>query len=359
MGRRGRVPPSQRVRMADVAEAAGVSRATVSRVLTRDPAVVEATAAAVREVIERLGYRPNRAAQALMGASRTLGVIFGEPPGRASALLLRGINEVATSAGYTLAVAIATDSDGEELRRGLNTMVEQSAAAVMVLPSTRLNAEVLAAADVPFPIISTTDLGPGSPCSVAALDELGAVDVVMEHLLEIGRTRILHIGARPETLVSRFRWDGWKARVDDADFFEMAEEWTARAGYEALHRAVARGARPDAVFAATDEMALGAMHAAAELGLRVPEDLAVAGFGGLPITEFFGPGLTSVATALHERGALAVEECVRRLAEPDRPPSYRLVAGELVVRRSTVAARSSHQVGAGRGDVHGVVGGVL
>jgi DNA-binding LacI/PurR family transcriptional regulator len=341
MGRRGRVLPSQRVRMADVAEAAGVSRATVSRVLARDPAVVEATAAIVRDAIERLGYRPNRAAQALMGASRTLGVIFGEPPDRASALLLRGINEAATSEGYALTVAIATDLDGEELRRGLNTMVEQSAAAVMVLPATAVNAQVLAAADVPFPIISTTDLGPDSPCSVAALDELGAVDVVVGHLQEIGRSRILHIGARHETLVSQFRRDGWQTRVDQADLFEMADEWSARGGCDALHRAVARGARPDAVFAASDEMALGAMYAAAELGLRVPGDLAVAGFGGLPVTEFYGPGLTTVATSPQERGALAVQECVRRLSEPDGPPSYRLLAGELVVRRSSVPGGDS------------------
>ncbi|MBZ2195584.1 LacI family DNA-binding transcriptional regulator [Occultella gossypii] len=327
--------------MADVAEAAGVSRATVSRVLSHDPAVVEATAAVVREAIERLGYRPNRAAQALMGASRTLGVIFGEPPDRASALLLRGINEAATSKGYALTVAIATDAGGEELRRGLNTMVEQSAAAVMVLPATRLNADVLAAADVPFPIISTTDLGPGSPCSVAALDELGAVDAVVGHLQEIGRNRILHIGARHETLVSQFRRGGWQARVDEADLFEMADEWSARGGYEALHRAVARGARPDAVFAASDEMALGAMSAAGELGLRVPEDLAVAGFGGLPVTEFYGPGLTTVATAPQERGALAFEECMRRLSEPDSPPAHRLLEGELVMRPSTVPAGGS------------------
>lgn len=326
--------------MADVAAAAGVSRATVSRVLTGDPAVVESTAAAVREVIDRLGYRPNRAAQALMGASRTLGVVFGQPPERASALLLAGMQEAATERGYTLTVAIATDHEGEQLRRGLDSMVDQRVAAAMVLPATELNAQVLAEADVPFPLVSTTDLGPVPPCSVAALDELGAVDIVVEHLQEIGRRRIMHLGGRHETIVARFRRERWEALVGDPDLFESAGEWSARAGYEALHRASARGVRPDAVFAGSDDIALGVLRAAAELGLRVPEDLAVAGFGGLPATEFYGPGLTTAVTDLRERGLLAVDECLRRLAEPDSTPSRRLLPAQLVVRGSTVPQRS-------------------
>jgi len=322
--------------MADVAAAAGVSRATVSRVLSHDPAVVEATASAVREVIDRLGYRPNLAAQALMGASRTLGVVFGESPGRASAQLLAAMQEAATDQGYTLTVAIATDHEGEQLRRGLETMVDQRVAGAMVLPATELNAQVLAEIDVPFPLVSTTDLGPDAPCSVAALDEPGAVDLIVGHLQEIGRRRIMHIGGQDETIVSRFRRDRWKSLVGDADLFEAAGVWSARAGYEALHRASARGARPDAIFAASDDIALGVLRAAAELGLRVPEDLAVAGFGGLPATEFYGPGLTTAATDLRERGQVAVNECLRRLADPDSPPSRRLLHAQLVVRGSTV-----------------------
>ncbi|WP_420111087.1 LacI family DNA-binding transcriptional regulator [Pseudactinotalea sp.] len=322
--------------MADVAAAAGVSRATVSRVLSGDPAVIEPTATAVREVIDRLGYRPDLAARALMGSSRTLGVLFGEPPARASAHLLAGIHDAATSEGYTLTVAIATDHEGTQLRRGLDAMVDQRIAAAIVLPATPLNAQLVADADVPFPVVSTTDLGPDAPLSIAALNEREAVDVVVNHLQQIGRTRILHISDRPGTIVSQMRHDGWAARVGDPALYETSNEWTANAGYEALHRAIARGVRPDAVFAASDDLALGILRAAAELNLRVPEDLAVAGFGGFPITEYYGPGLTTMETDLHERGSLAVDECLRRLAEPTSPPERRLLPAQLVVRSSTV-----------------------
>lgn len=219
-------------------------------------------------------------------------------------------------------------------------MVDQRVAAAMVLPATELNAQVLAEADVPFPLVSTTDLGPAAPFSVAALDELDAVDIVVKHLQEIGRRRIMHLGGRHETIVARFRRERWEALVGDPDLFESAGAWSARAGYEALHRAAARGVRPDAVFAGSDDIALGVLRAAAELGLRVPEDLAVAGFGGLPATEFYGPGLTTAVTDVRERGLLAVDECLRRLAEPDSPPSRRLLPAQLVVRGSTVPQRS-------------------
>ena len=341
MGHDRRAAPRQRVRMADVAAAAGVSRATVSRVLSGDPAVIEPTAAAVRAVIERLGYRPDLAAQALMGTSRTLGVLFGEPPARASAGLLAGIHDAATSNGYTITVAIATDREGMQLRRGLDAMIDQRVAAAIVLPATERNAEILAEADMPFPVVSTTDLGVGFPLSIAALDERGAVDVIMTHLQEIGRTRILHISDRPDTIVSQIRHAGWAARVRDPDLYQTSNEWSADAGHEALHRAIARGVRPDAVFAASDDLALGALRAAAELHLRVPEDLAIAGFGGFPITAYYGPGLTTMATDLHERGRLAVEECLRRLANPAGPPMRHVLPAQLVIRGSTISLSES------------------
>jgi LacI family repressor for deo operon, udp, cdd, tsx, nupC, and nupG len=179
------------------------------------------------------------------------------------------------------------------------------------------------------------------------IDDRAAGRSAMRHLLELGHRRIAFIGSEPEgpteTVASADRRQAYRAELTAAGItpdpaLEAAGAFTVRGGMEAMDLLLGRSLRPTAVFAAGDEMAMGAAHVARQAGLRIPQDLSVVGVDDHEMAELFD--LTTVAQPVYSQGVLAAEMILHRLTEPHREPPALVVPTSLVVRGTTGPAPS-------------------
>ncbi|SBN62459.1 transcriptional regulator, LacI family [Curtobacterium sp. 9128] len=325
-----------RATIADVARAAGVSIPTVSKVVNHRDGVAPATMLRVQEVVERLGYETSLVARSLR-SSRTgvIGILVPEfEP--FSTELLRGISSATTGTGYELlayaGLLTGASQPGWE-RRSLSrlsgTLID---GAIVVTPSTALPSSSI-------PVVAIDPhTGPEGHATVDT-DNEGGARIAVEHLLALGHTRIAHIHGRADLASAQLREAGYRAALAAAGI--PVDDALLRAGdyQEGNAAAVARELlsgphRPTAVFAANDSSAIGVLHAAADLGLRVPEDVSVIGFDDVPQASMTTPPLTTVAQPLAELGASAVEMLLSMLRGEPTPEHVRL-ATTLQVRRST------------------------
>ncbi|MFJ3385106.1 MULTISPECIES: LacI family DNA-binding transcriptional regulator [unclassified Curtobacterium] len=332
----GTHPGPGRVTIADVARAAGVSIPTVSKVINNRDGVAPATMLRVQEVVERLGYETSLVARSLR-SSRTgvIGILVPEfEP--FSTELLRGVSTAATGTGYELlayaGLVTGASQPGWE-RRSLSrlsgTLID---GAIVVTPTTALSTSSI-------PVVAIDPhTGPEGHATVDTDNEGGARSAV-DHLLALGHTRIAHIHGRADLASAQLRETGYRAALADAGL--RVDEDLVRAGdyQEDRATAVARELlsipdRPTAVFAANDSSAIGVLHAAAELGLRVPQDLSVIGFDDVPQASTTTPPLTTVAQPLADLGAAAVEMLLTMLRGEPAPEHVRL-STSLRVRQST------------------------
>ncbi|ROP64814.1 LacI family transcriptional regulator [Curtobacterium sp. PhB130] len=332
----GTHPGPGRVTIADVARAAGVSIPTVSKVINNRDGVASATMLRVQEVVERLGYETSLVARSLR-SSRTgvIGILVPEfEP--FSTELLRGVSAAAIGTGYELlayaGLVTGASQPGWE-RRSLSrlsgTLID---GAIVVTPTTALPTSSI-------PVVAIDPhTGPEGHATVDTDNEGGARSAV-EHLLALGHTRIAHIHGRADLASAQLRETGYRGALAAAGIH--VDEDLVRAGdyQEDRATAVARELlsipdRPTAVFAANDSSAIGVLHAAAALGLRVPEDLSVIGFDDVPQASTTTPPLTTVAQPLADLGAAAVEMLLTMLRGEPSPEHVRL-STSLRVRQST------------------------
>ncbi len=335
------VPGPGRVTIADVARAAGVSIPTVSKVVNNRDGVAPATMLRVQEVVERLGYETSLVARSLR-SSRTnvIGILVTEfEP--FSTELLRGISAATTGTGYELLAyaGLLTGSsrpgwERRSLSRLSGTLID---GAIVVTPS-----EAMSAASIPVVAIDP-HTGPEGHATVDTDNVAGARDAV-EHLLGLGHTRIAHVQGRGDLASSQLRETGYRDALAAAGI--AVDERLVRAGdyQEERSAAVAHDLltlpdRPTAVFAANDSSAIGVLHAAEALGLRVPEDLSVVGFDDVPQASTTTPPLTTVAQPLADLGASAVTMLLAMLRGEPTSDHVRL-RSTLRVRSSTAPARA-------------------
>ncbi|HOA24319.1 MAG TPA: LacI family DNA-binding transcriptional regulator, partial [Aggregatilineales bacterium] len=329
----------------DIARMAGVSRSTVSRVLNEHPNVRQEVRERVWEVIRRTGYHPNAAARTL--ASQRSWVIGLVLPRSVSSFftdpyfphLTQGIAQACNQHNYTLSLfLVATKEDEEKIfprvsRKGsLDGILVQSGEIGDQL------IDRLVESSVPLVIIGRPFHTEG--VSYIDVDNVSAAETAVRHLLELGRRRIGLISGPFNTTVGRDRYDGYlhalasygidvdRALVAEADFTEVG-------GYTAMQRLLP--AKPDAVFAASDLMAIGAMRAARDAGLRVPEDIAFVGFDDLPIATMASCPLTTIRQPVAEFGVKAVETLIDVIENGLEPPRQVIMGTELVVRASSGA----------------------
>jgi DNA-binding LacI/PurR family transcriptional regulator len=296
-----RRPPT----MADVAQVAGVSHQTVSRVLSNHPNVRERTRAEVLRAIEELGYRRNSSARALVTRrTLTLGVVACNPTLFGPASTLFGLEEAARDQGYMVSAVTLRQYSDKALADAIDHLSDWGVEGIVVIVPQREAAAALAELRTPFPIVTVEgghDLS--IPC-VSVDQELGA-RLVTGHLLAAGHRTVWHVAGPRNWLEAEARVKGWQATLEDAGAQVpplLAGDWTPLSGYRAgqeLAGRVAAGAHrnaPDvtAVFVANDQMALGVLRAFREAGLSVPGRVAIAGFDDIPEAEFFAPPLTTV-----------------------------------------------------------------
>ncbi len=329
-------PVAGRVTISDVARVAGVSVATVSKVVNNRYGVAAGTSERVLAVVEELGYESSLVARSLRRTStNVIGVLVAEFEPY-STELLKGISSAVDGTGYEL-LAYAGRTDGgartgwerRSLSRLAGTLVD---AAIVVTPT------MVMSADSPVPVVAVDPhTGPEGTPTVDSDNTTGAREAV-EHLIGLGHRRIAHLGGRADLESARLRELGYRQALEGAGI-AVDPLLIKVGGYRPdladapVRTLLDRPDRPTAVFAANDLSAIHVIEVAAELGLRVPEDLSVVGFDNIPESWGSTPPLTTVAQPLHRMGAEALRMVLDLLEGTARERHLRLPTS-LVVRAS-------------------------
>ncbi|WP_344917261.1 LacI family DNA-binding transcriptional regulator [Streptosporangium oxazolinicum] len=329
--------------MADVATRAGVSHQTVSRVLNDHPNVRAETRDRVLAAIRELGYRRNMVARALVTRhTRTLGVVGFDTTLYGPASTVYGIEQAARAAGYFVSMVSLKTIDTAGVRDALGYLAEQAVDGIVVVAPQRSAAPALAGVPTDIPVVAVEGSHAGD-VSVVSVDQVEGARLATRHLLDLGHETVWHIAGPADWLEAEGRVDGWR-EVLTAEGRPIPEslsgDWSPRSGYEAgLRLAATPGVT--AVFVANDQMALGALRAFAELGVRVPEQISVVGFDDIPESEFFTPPLTTIRQDFGAVGKYSIEVLLRRMeAGAEWSRERHVVPPRFVPRASTAPFRT-------------------
>ncbi len=341
-----------KVTIRDVAAAAGVSHQTVSRVLNNRPDVARETRQRVLQVIKELDYQPSAIARSLSQRhSFTLAVVTAGLSYVGPSRTLNGITEQAERMGYALLLKELPRFDAQDLRPLFNALsARQVDGIIWAVPEVGNNRAWLddQLAGLPVPIIfMTMQTRPG--VSIVAVDNYAGGRMATEHLLEQGYQHIGHITGPLDWWETHQRKAGWFDALHDAgqqvaDNHLESGNWSSASGELAIRRLLDRYPEMDAVFVANDQMALGVLQVACEIGLQVPDDLALVGFDGIPEAAYYWPPLTTVYQDQQKAGGTAVRELVRAIEASRQEQTVdepRLISlrPELIVRGSSLTTR--------------------
>lgn len=327
--------------IADVARRAGVSIATVSRVLSpgaHPHPVSPETARRVREAAAALDFVPSALARGLAShRSGLLGLVVPDLADPHYPPIARGAEEVARREGLTLVVC-NTLGDPARLADYLRLLRARRVDAVVVSGGGSLGpAELDAIRRSALPAVLIGRPTVAAPFPYVAVDNAAAARAATLHLLASGRRRVVHLGGPPAQTTMADRAAGYRAALAEHGLppLVLATSGSAEDGLRVTGALLdgPLGARPDALFAATDRLAVAAIAAAVDHGRRVPHDLAVVGFDDLPLAPLLRPSLSSVAQPADELGAIAIRLALQCLAgEPAEPIT---LPARLVVRASS------------------------
>lgn len=330
--------PRRGATVKDVAREAGVSIASVSRVVNGNECVADHTRTRILEVIRRLKYVPHYGAHSLVTRSNNLvGVLLPALHGEFFSELVCGIEDAARRHGMHILVSNSSGDDDEDARvvaalrgrvGGLLAMLPHAQPELLTghLPD-----------DLPTVLMNTQS--PDKRRSALMIDNYGAATTAMRHLAECGRKRVAHI-AGPEgnyDAAERVRGyrDGLAAYWPGVSPLIVQSDFQQNGGALAAQTIAALPERPDAVFAANDLIAVGASHAFKEAGLAVPADMALVGFDDIPLAGLVSPSLTTMRIDIAKFGRRALTRLVRCIEEPEEPQGeMELVRPVLVIRES-------------------------
>ncbi|WP_045746346.1 MULTISPECIES: LacI family DNA-binding transcriptional regulator [Actinoplanes] len=322
--------------MTDVARLAGVSHQTVSRVLNDHPNVKEQTRIRVRAAIAELGYRPNRAARALVtGRSQLIGVVARNSTLYGPASMLTEFEQAAADAGFAVSVGSVRELDRSSIASVVDRHLDQRVAGLVVIAQVATANEALAEIPGDVPVVFI-DGDPGSGRPVVTVDQEAGAGAATRHLLEAGHSTVWHVSGPVDWFDSAGRIQGWRQTLQEAGAEVpplLSADWSAAEGYRA-GQMLARMPEVTAVFAANDHLALGVLRALHERGRRVPQDVSIVGFDDVPEAAFFIPPLTTVRQAFGDVARAALSLLLGQMrTEPDTA-RHIVVPPHLVVRDS-------------------------
>ena len=338
----------QHATIREVAEMAGVSQMTVSRVLNRRESVKKSTRERVEEAIQTLNYRPNLLARSLAGGkSLFIGLIFNNPSNSYLGELLVGTLHRCREAGHHLVIEdFSTTSRDKEIDALIERISGAGLDGVIVAPPVSEDEVILGKlrnAGVRTVLIAPRETPPDS--ASVSIDDVAAADRIAQYLIDRGHRRIAFVIGATDQSSSRRRYRGFDlamARnglsVDDA--LVMQGDYTYRSGMVAGDRFFSMETPPTAVFASNDDMAAGVIAAAQRRGKRIPEDVSIVGFDDTPIASAMWPQLTTVRQPIAEMGYQAVNLLAKVIgATEDRGQDESIVLDVSIVERDTVRPR--------------------
>ena len=346
-GRDATSPPT----IQDVARAAGVSTATVSRVLTGARPVRQESSAAVLSAVAQLGYRPNQLGRALRKRrSKAVGMIVPRVDNPFFPSLVQSSEDYLQSKGYALLLCASNDDPAVEASRA-EMLVDRQVDGLLISPCHRaLSTAAIERAASHVPVVEFDRGTDDYAGDFVAVDDEHGIGQLVAHLRGTGRTKIAFVGGEVASWSGALRAEFFSDLEPDAMsrkrmlLGRFSESWGRSAGRSLL----SSRHRPDAIVCANDLIAIGVVFAAHELGARIPDDVAVTGYDDIDVARICSPSLTTMrqpVTALAQR---AIDLLLARLDDPRRPPTRVLLPAELVVRESTRARVRTHPPDRGR-----------
>ncbi|MBB3020331.1 LacI family repressor for deo operon, udp, cdd, tsx, nupC, and nupG [Microvirga lupini] len=348
LGHKDRAEPEdtriRAVRIQDVARLADVSTATVSRALATPERVSPEARARVLEAIAKTGYVPNPAARTLRSQKTYMVlVVLPDLANTFFSKILRGIEETLFEAGYGMIISDLDGSPEKEAHFAAFTAAGRVDGAIL------LNGHLFGQsrdgegqpARITIPLVALCEAIPGADIPQIEIDNRAAASRMTQHLASAGHRRIAYVSGPTNNILERERFLGFKDGLEAAGLaFDPAlvipGDYTIEAGVRAGQDLVARSARPTAVFCTSDEMAIGLMRTLFSAGLRVPEDISVAGFDDIEFAAVAEPALTTIHQPRRELGQAAASALINLLQGRSSPKRIRLET-ELVIRDSVTS----------------------
>ncbi|MGD8192299.1 catabolite control protein A [Brevibacillus ginsengisoli] len=327
----------------DVAREAGVSMATVSRVVNGNPNVKPTTRKKVLAAIERLGYRPNAVARGLASKkTTTVGVIIPDISSMFFSELARGIEDIATMYKYNIILCNSDQRLEKELQL-INTLLEKQVDGLLFMGGEvkEDHLQALSTASVPVVLAATRDADNVLPS--VTIDHFQAAYDATKLFIDEGHKRIAMItGPANDPLGGLVRFEGYKKALEDAGipFHEALVangNYMYKTGLSHMNDFLKLSEPPTAVFAASDEMAIGAIHAVQDAGLRVPQDIEVMGYDNVRLAEMVRPRLTSVVQPMYDIGAVAMRLLTKYMNNEHVEEHVVLLPHRIEYRQSTKA----------------------
>jgi LacI family transcriptional regulator len=342
----------KRVTIHQVAREAEVSRQTVSRVINNRPDVASDTRKRVQEVINRLGYQPSAIARSLsQQRSYSFGVVTSGLKYIGPSRTLSGITEKAEELEYGLLLKELLSFETNDVKPLLQRLLARQVDGIIwAVPQVGNNRHWLDSQlpELSMPTIFLT-MEPRNDVPIVSIDNYLGGRLAVEHLVEIGRNHIAHVSGPLTWWEARERKRGWEDVLLEHKKIQKVEEryweegtWGSGSGERAIRKLLDEYPEMDGVFVGNDQMALSVMQVASRLGVKIPEDLAVVGFDGIPDTAYYWPPLTTVYQDQYQLGCLAVSELIqmieqRRGSEEELvvKPKQILIKPELIIRESS------------------------
>lgn len=329
----------------DVAREAGVSMATVSRVVNNNPNVKPQTRKKVFEAIERLGYRPNAVARGLASKkTTTVGVVIPDIANALYAEVARGIEDIANMYHYNIILANSDKRQDKEIRV-INTLLEKQVDGLLFMGGAVTDEHIQAfkTSNVPI-VLCATKADKGSIPSVDIDHEEAAFDAVSKLVSEGHESIAMISGTLKDPANGYARFQGYKRALEKAGLpyreeYVRVGNYKYESGIEAMQYFLELPTRPTAVFAATDEMAIGAIHCIQDAGLNVPEDISVISVDNSRTSSMVRPLLTTVAQPMYDIGAVSMRLLTKLMKKENVENSNVTLPHELIVRRSVTGPK--------------------
>jgi LacI family transcriptional regulator len=328
------------ITMKDIAEKAGVSVNTVSRVLNNKPDISKQTRENVLRIAKQLGYIKNITASSLRNnQTKIVGVILEDITNLFFAEVMKGMEAAARKYGYQL-LLMNTQTDAKKQREAIQTLLERRVEGILITPTEDSLSDFGRLSHINVPVVIV-----GRHIERLQLDEIHSDEVkggylATKHLLSKGRKKILLINSIPENSAARMREEGYRKALREAnvhlpeDYIIVSSEPNMEAGYHAVFKAIEKKLDFDGIFCYNDMFAFGAMRALEELGKRVPQDVAVVGYDDVAFASYYRPALTTIRINKFGMGFEAFKLLLQKLSGRRKKPKRVVLDVELIARES-------------------------
>lgn len=327
----------------DVAEKAGVSTATVSRVLSGREFVSQHLIEKVNQTIEDLRYRPSRVARNLrVRKANTIGLVVSDIQNPFFTSIMRGIQDTLLAKGYVLLAANSDENEDQE-KVHIETLLAEEVAGIILAPASASHKNYANLIDEGVGLVVIDRIPDRLKANSVLVDNTAGAHTAVEHLISLGHQRIGIITGREEISTTTSRLQGYRTALQDAGIpfapeLVIAGGFRQEGGYQAMNALFSISEPPTAVFSSNNVMTLGALQAIHEKCKRIPDEIALVSFDDMPWAASLQPPLTSVAQPTYEIGTTAAKLLLDQVSDSKQITRRIILEAKLIVRGSTVAS---------------------